>query len=163
MEWHVTTNSPGETLELGGRLANCLMGETVVGLVGPLGAGKTLLVRGVAQANAGGSCEVSSPTFTLIQEYPGRLTLYHLDMYRLSKSTDPILLGVDEMIRPDSAVLVEWGDRISGRLPEDVLWVHIEPVSQEDRLFRFVAKGAGSSDVLCRLSASYVDTSVRQS
>lgn len=78
-------------------------------LIGPLGAGKTTLVQGVV-AGAGGGADVRSPTFLLHSMHRGRITVHHLDLYRLGEGTDLRSLGVDEML-DDGAVLVEWGDR----------------------------------------------------
>ncbi len=128
----------------------------VIALVGPLGAGKTLLVKGIAGENAGGPCEVTSPTFTLVQEYPGRLTLYHMDVYRLPGKHDPLLLGLDEMIRPDSVLIVEWADRISTTLTADTLWIEITPRGETHRDFRLRANGPLSEASIEALALSDV-------
>jgi tRNA threonylcarbamoyladenosine biosynthesis protein TsaE len=125
----------------------------VIALVGPLGAGKTLLVKGIAAENAGGPCEVTSPTFTLVQEYPGRLTLFHLDVYRLPAGHDPLLLALDEMVRPDSVAIVEWADRIRTALPYDMLWVEIAPRDESVRAFCISASGPLSASALDALAA----------
>lgn len=140
--WEHRSNSPEATRALGARMARALHGGLVVALVGPLGAGKTLLVKGLAHENAGRPCEVTSPTFTLIQEYTGRLHLYHLDVYRLSGPADPLLAGLDEMVRADSVAIVEWADRVQSALAGDTLWVTIVPGAENDRVFQFRAVGA---------------------
>ena len=146
------SDSPQDTLRFGTRIARGLAGGVVVALVGPLGAGKTLLVKGIASANAGKPCEVTSPTFTLIQEYPGRLHIYHLDVYRLHGANDPLLLGLDEMVRSDSAVMIEWADRVAGVLPRDTLWIEIEPREESQRVFRLRAEGPVSQRCLQRVA-----------
>lgn len=147
------SDSPTATLALGARIARCMSGGIVIALVGPLGAGKTLLVKGIAAQNAGGPCEVTSPTFTLVQEYPGRLTLYHLDVYRLPAGNDPLLLALDEMVRPDSVAIVEWADRIRAALPYDMLWVEIAPHDESVRSFFMSATGPVSATALDALAA----------
>lgn len=110
-------------------------------LAGPLGAGKTLLVKGIALENARGACEVTSPTFTLVQEYAGRFRIFHLDVYRLKGPNDPLLRELDEMAGPDAIVLIEWGDRVASALPDDCLWIAIEPRGAQNRNFKFRATG----------------------
>jgi tRNA threonylcarbamoyladenosine biosynthesis protein TsaE len=146
MQFH--SDSPATTLALGANIARHMSGNMVLALVGPLGAGKTLLVKGIAAENAGAPCEVTSPTFTLVQEYPGRLTLYHMDVYRLPGSHDPLLLGLDEMVRPDSVLIVEWADRITEALIADTLWIEIIPRGETVREFTFRANGPLSQGAL---------------
>lgn len=112
------TRSPDETLALGRRFAERLARGDCVALSGPLGAGKTLLVRGVA-AGLGLADErlVSSPTFVIVREYPARLPVYHVDLYRLTDAAGELAeLGLDEMLA-DGVVLVEWADRAPEALP----------------------------------------------
>jgi|CXWL01.1.fsa_nt_gi tRNA threonylcarbamoyladenosine biosynthesis protein TsaE len=135
-----------------------MIGGTIIALVGPLGAGKTLLVKGIAAENAGGPCEVTSPTFTLVQEYPGRLKIFHLDVYRLPSAKDPLLLALEEMIHPDSIVIIEWADRISSALTHDTLWIEITPVEESTRSFSFHADGPLSLQTLDGFRSTFVDT-----
>jgi tRNA threonylcarbamoyladenosine biosynthesis protein TsaE len=135
------SDSPDATFELGSKIAKCMTGGMAIALIGPIGAGKTLLVKGIAAENAGSLCEVTSPTFTLVQEYPGRLTLFHMDVYRLPSEKDPLLLGLDEMVRPDSVLIVEWADRVVAALNFDTLWVEITPGGETRRQFAFRGNG----------------------
>lgn len=135
-----------------------MLGGMAIALVGPLGAGKTLLVKGIAAENAGCPCEVTSPTFTLVQEYPGRLTVFHLDVYRLPAANDPLLLALDEMIRPDSIAIIEWADRVQAALPYDVLWIEIIPTGESTRLFSMRAYRPLSLLSLDGMRSASVDT-----
>ena len=109
----VTTNNPAETEEIGRRLGERLRPGDVVLLTGELGAGKTTLVRGVAQG-IGSKAPVASPTFQLVRIYPGRVQLAHVDLYRVRVAGELADLGLDELI-DEGAVVVEWGDRIEAR------------------------------------------------
>lgn len=163
MDYEFSSYSPEETIVLGGSIARYMSGEMVIALVGPLGAGKTLLTKGIASANAGGACEVTSPTFTLVQEYAGRLTLFHLDVYRLAKPQDPLLMALDEMVRPDAVAIVEWADRVQSRLNYDTLWISINPRDENTRVFTLRATGPKSQRCLDALQAKFVDTTTRHS
>lgn len=103
------TNSPEETERLGYALAGVLPLGAVVALRGELASGKTCLVRGMAARCARGT-PIHSPTFTLVNQYPGSPTLYHLDLYRLS--TEEVAdLGYEELFEPDGIAVVEWAER----------------------------------------------------
>ena len=136
----VETRSAEETVRLGEELGRTLAGGVVVALVGPLGAGKTQLVKGIARGiGEADSGKVTSPTFTLVQEYHGRITLYHIDAYRLKGAAELAALGFDEMIRRDSVVVVEWADRAGAIIPAEALTIRIEPMSETVRRFEFAA------------------------
>jgi tRNA threonylcarbamoyladenosine biosynthesis protein TsaE len=124
----------------------------IVGLVGPLGAGKTQLVKGMAVGNAlGDPKKVTSPTFTLVHEYPGRLQLYHVDAYRLQRSEELAALGFEEWIRPDATVVIEWADRVYAVIPDDRLWVELEVTGPTTRRMTFTAVGKPATITLDRL------------
>ncbi len=112
-----STHSGADTIEVGRKLAALLKPPQLLLLRGELGAGKTTLVKGIAQAlDAAEADEVTSPTFTLIHEYEGTrnghpVKLYHLDVYRLESERQLETLGLDELLTPDALVLVEWGDK----------------------------------------------------
>jgi len=106
------TRSEAETVSLGRRLAERLEPGAVVLLYGNLGAGKTAFVRGLAQGLGASPDEVTSPTFTLIQEYAGPTPLYHVDLYRLTPA-EADDLGLDELLAGDGVVAIEWADRLA--------------------------------------------------
>jgi tRNA threonylcarbamoyladenosine biosynthesis protein TsaE len=125
------TTSEEETAAAGERLGARLGGGDVVLLYGDLGAGKTAFVRGLARGLGADAADVSSPTFTLVQEYHGRLTLYHVDLYRLEpKEVDD--LGLEELVLGDGVVAIEWAERWTGR-PDDVYEVRIEDGGEDTR------------------------------
>lgn len=125
------TASEDETAAAGERLAARLHAGDVVLLYGDLGAGKTAFVRGLARGLGAPAGEVSSPTFTLVQEYAGRVTLYHVDLYRLEpREVDD--LGLDDLVLGEGVVAIEWADRWHGR-PDDVWEVRIEDAGEDTR------------------------------
>lgn len=122
------------TRSFGHRLAGLLFPGAVIALVGPLGAGKTHLVRAVAEGlGIADSRVVSSPTFVLIQEYEARWTLYHLDAYRLRTEAEFVDLGVHEYFDGNGICLVEWADRVAACLPEEYLKITILPTGETTR------------------------------
>ena len=136
------TDSPDATFALGEALGRSLMGGIVIGLVGPLGAGKTQLVKGIAAGNAADiPFSVTSPTFTLIHEYPGRMSLYHVDVYRLTAPSELRALGFDELMRPDAAVVVEWADLVRPVMPDEALWIELAVLGETSRSLDFTAIG----------------------
>jgi tRNA threonylcarbamoyladenosine biosynthesis protein TsaE len=112
------SRSEAETADLGRRLASRLQPGSVVLLAGPLGAGKTAMVRGLAAGLGCDAGRVSSPTFTIVQEYRGPMVLQHVDLYRLD-ATEAEDLGLEEL-QGDSVVAVEWPDRWPGAPPEAI-------------------------------------------
>ena len=113
----ITSNSPDETIEFGRRLGAQLRGGEVIGLCGPLGSGKTHLIKGIAAgAGAKDRTQVTSPTFVIVNEYSGRLDIYHIDAYRLNSVSEFEMLGFDDFCYPQSVVLIEWADRVEPAL-----------------------------------------------
>ena len=107
-----------ETRLAGRQLAASLRGGEVLSLEGPLGAGKTTFVKGLAQGLGCGADEVSSPTFTLVHEYPsGRLPFVHLDLYRLDEPQELAALGFDDLLTGQTIAAIEWGDKFPEALP----------------------------------------------
>ena len=118
------TNSEAETEKVGEDFAASLPGGTVVAMYGDLGAGKTAFVRGMARG-MGLSCRVSSPTFTIVNEYDGPTPLFHFDMYRLDSSDELFDIGWEDYLSRGGVCAVEWSERIDSALPPDTLTVSI--------------------------------------
>lgn len=122
----ITSHSPGETIEFGRKLGLQLRGGEVIGLYGPLGSGKTHLIKGIAAgAGAEDRRRITSPTFVIVNEYSGRLDIYHIDAYRLNSVAEFEMLGFDDFCNPQSVVLIEWADRVESAL-HDLNYVRIE-------------------------------------
>jgi tRNA threonylcarbamoyl adenosine modification protein YjeE len=139
------TTSPEETERLGEALAPSLREGDVVALRGPLGAGKTRFVVGLARGLAPGA-RVRSPTFTLVNEYPGRITLAHLDLYRLEPG-DVEALGLDDVLE-GGAVVVEWGEKLPAARRADALVLDFAIVSERERAIVAEAAGARGAALL---------------
>jgi tRNA threonylcarbamoyladenosine biosynthesis protein TsaE len=140
---HVS-DSVAQTEAIAAGLAQALGGGECVALHGDLGAGKTQFVRGLVRGLGGSPRAVSSPTFVLLNVYEGgRLTVYHLDAYRVGGADDFEAIGFPELLeQPGAVVVVEWADRVSELLPAGrLIDVHIEPVAEGRRRIR-IERGA---------------------
>jgi len=135
MVFEIISNSAEETIELGRRLGSQLKGGEVIGVCGPLGSGKTQLIKGIAAgAGAKDSRQVKSPTFVIVNEYSGRLDIYHVDAYRLKSIDEFEMLGFDEFCYPRSVVLIEWADKIESVLRAiDYIRVELEHAGETKR------------------------------
>jgi tRNA threonylcarbamoyladenosine biosynthesis protein TsaE len=132
----LSTRSPDETQDLGFRLAQELTVPCVVLLIGALGSGKTTLTRGLASGlgleDAG---LVNSPSFTLVNTYPGRCPIYHVDLYRLEGDRDIYSVGLDDFLGKQGVTIIEWGDRLPD--PEQAsMIVELEDAGEESRVIR---------------------------
>ena len=130
-----TTKSPEETIALGRELASLLTPPKLMVLRGDLGAGKTTLVKGIAEGfNAASQENVTSPTFTLIHEYRGpSATLYHIDLYRVDTQRELETLGLDDLISEHSILLIEWGEKFERLQNERDVEIVLERVSENER------------------------------
>jgi tRNA threonylcarbamoyladenosine biosynthesis protein TsaE len=132
----IQLESEEETARLGRAIADVVEPGVVIGLVGPLGAGKTRLVRAIAEALGVDAGAISSPTFVLIHEYEGRLPVYHFDAYRLESPQAFEDLGVGDYWDGGGICVVEWADRVRGLLPEDCWMITLEPTAPTARSVR---------------------------
>ncbi len=131
MRRQVVTQSEAETIALGRSVGETLRPGSVVLLSGDLGAGKTAFVRGLAAGVGVPEEEVSSPTFTLIQEYRGRVTLHHVDLYRIAKGESDDL-GLEELAE-SAAVAIEWAEKLPRPVP-GAIRVQMEDLGGDERL-----------------------------
>lgn len=119
------THSFEDTVEAGLKLGKVLKAGDVIWLSGDLGTGKTALTNGIAKA-LGIDAYITSPTFNLVNEYEGRLPLYHFDVYRIADSEEMFDIGFDEYLNNGGVTVIEWGEQISEILPADIIRVTIE-------------------------------------
>lgn len=127
------SNSPDETKNIAKKIAENLKSGDVISLSGELGAGKTAFVKGVADY-FGFSGDVTSPTFTLVNEYDGEnITLYHFDAYRLEKANTDELDWIDDYLFGDGICLIEWAEFINPILPKNTVYIEISKLSEDSR------------------------------
>lgn len=126
------SESPAQTESIARELAGKLRNHDVLAFVGGLGMGKTAFVRGLAQG-LGVDGEVASPTFSIVNEYPGKIPLYHFDMYRVGSLEDLYTTGFFDYLDADGILAVEWSENIAGVLPETVITVSIERAGDNAR------------------------------
>ena len=127
------SNSAGETAAIGRRMASELGAGSVLALQGELGAGKTHFTKGVV-AGLGSAASVTSPTFTIVHEYPdGIRPVYHFDFFRLEDAPRAARLGLDEYFFGDGVSVVEWADRFAELIPEGAHWIRFEIKSENAR------------------------------
>jgi tRNA threonylcarbamoyladenosine biosynthesis protein TsaE len=136
------THSPEETITLGRSLAGMLAPPKIVVLRGDLGAGKTTLVKGIAEAfRAAAEEDVTSPTFTLIHEYRGpEAILYHIDLYRVDTQRQLETLGLDDLIAENSILLIEWGEKFARFERECDLKISLERIAENERRVRIIVR-----------------------
>jgi len=149
----IDVQSLAETQTLGRRLGAHLFPGAVIALIGPLGAGKTLLARAIAVGlDIANPAVVNSPTFVLIQEYTARLPIYHFDAYRLKSEAEFADLGVHEYFEGNGVCLVEWADKVPTTLPRERLEIRITITGEQSRHIELTALGARYEALAARLS-----------
>jgi tRNA threonylcarbamoyladenosine biosynthesis protein TsaE len=153
-DWTIETTGPEETLLVAEHLGRLLEPGDVIALIGELGSGKTLFAQGLGRGlEVPGSFAVTSPTFTLVNEYPGRLQFYHLDLYRISGPAQCGDLGLDELLYGQGAAAIEWAERLGAELPEERLEVHLTFIGESGRRLQFQAFGGRMGSRLVALKA----------
>ncbi|NLA37726.1 MAG: tRNA (adenosine(37)-N6)-threonylcarbamoyltransferase complex ATPase subunit type 1 TsaE [Actinobacteria bacterium] len=148
------TSSVEQTAQLAAAISQLVTPGDLILLSGDLGAGKTTFTKGFGAA-LGVSEPITSPTFTLVREYQGRLKLYHLDVYRIEQIEEALDLGLAELLDEGAVTLIEWAQNIANELPADHLEISIElGDGDDDRLYRFALTGARWAARAAALAAS---------
>lgn len=147
--FQMITHLPEQTWALGRQLGEALTGGMVLSLEGDLGSGKTLFIQGLAKGLlVPEELYVTSPSYSLIHEYPGRLRLFHADLYRIEDPTDIDDLGLLDIMDGENVVAIEWAERIRGLLPPEGMTLAIEIVNDITRKISMAAYGLQAVDVL---------------
>jgi len=133
-----TSKSAQETMALGRQIGSRLKGGEVFAICGPLGSGKTHLIKGIATgAGAQDHENVTSPTFVIVNQYRGRFDIYHLDAYRIESLVEFEMLGFDDFCYPQSVVLIEWADKIEPAIHEiDYILIELAHAGEHARTIR---------------------------
>ena len=149
----ITSDSPGETEALGACIGSLLQSGSFLALQGDLGGGKTCLTRGVVTSLAPQSAHlVASPTYAIMNCYPGSTPVYHFDFYRLAGDNDIDELGFEEYFYGDGVCVAEWSERLAQLLPEDVLTLLFEYAGDDRRLITITSSGQKSEYILEQLT-----------
>ena len=152
----ITTHSVAETQQLGQTLGAGIHQAIIIALTGDLGSGKTTFVQGLAKGlDVSEKYYITSPTFTLINEYPGRHPLFHVDLYRVEHSPELKEIGLDEILQENAVIAIEWAER----LPEDMLFCHIKlrlrMISENSRRIDIFAYGHRAGNLLKALEIQF--------
>ena len=138
-----------ETQKLGEIIGTAITDGTVLALTGDLGSGKTAFVQGLARGlEVPDDYYITSPSYTLINEYPGRYPLFHVDLYRILNPTDLEDIGLYEILHNSGIVAIEWADRIGQKLMPDAIIIHFEITGDETRKISITANDLKNADLL---------------
>jgi len=148
-KYQITTRSVDETKKLGKIIGTAVTDGTVLTLTGDLGSGKTSFVQGLARGlEVPDDYYITSPSYTLINEYPGRYPLFHVDLYRISDPMDMEDIGLYEILHNSGIVAIEWADRIEQKLLPDSINIHLELTGDKTRKICITAYDVKNADLL---------------
>ncbi len=151
----IATHSPGETRNLGKTIGAWIKHPLVIAMTGDLGSGKTAFVQGLARGlGVPAEYYITSPTFTLINEYPGRLPLFHIDLYRLDGIGDLEDIGLDELLYDQAVLAIEWAEKMTDNLPSEHLAMRFEIADDESRIISLIASGHNVDNLIKALERS---------
>jgi len=153
MRIQIKTTTPEATFELGEALGKDLNAGDIVALMGDLGTGKTLLAKGLARGtDVPKKYHITSPTYTIINEYPGRIPFYHFDLYRLEGDSCLEGLGCEEYFNGRGVSIIEWAEKIVPLLPEERIEIHISYLEKNTRGFEIIGFGDHYEKIICRMA-----------
>ena len=152
----ITTHSVTETRKLGQILGAAIHQAAVIALTGDLGSGKTAFVQGLAKGlDVPEKYYITSPTFTLINEYPGRHPLFHVDLYRIKHSPELAEIGLDEILKEDAVIAIEWAEKLLAETFSNHLELRLRIIGENTRQFDIFAYGHRTGDLLKALEIQY--------
>ncbi|MEW6375137.1 MAG: tRNA (adenosine(37)-N6)-threonylcarbamoyltransferase complex ATPase subunit type 1 TsaE [Thermodesulfobacteriota bacterium] len=153
----IQTKSTSETIQLGKQIGGHLQSGDVVALAGELGTGKTHFIKGLAEGvGVGKSDYISSPSFTLINEYTGRIPFYHIDLFRLKSEKEAEELGLEEYFQGGGITAIEWADKIPSLHPKEILWIKICYTGKHTRSIEILGKGKRYLKIVEELEGSRI-------
>ena len=147
-----TSGSVDQTQQLAVQIGRLVQPGSAIALVGELGSGKTAFVQGLARGlQVPENMPVTSPSFTLINEYPGRCRLIHIDLYRIETASDLQELGLAELLYGDGVTAIEWAERLAQDLPDEHLLIELKIIDDETRQILIRASGSKSKLLLQKI------------
>ena len=149
--FQITTQGEEATITFGKTLAALLEKGDVLCLFGNLGAGKTTLIKGVAQGLKVNPKSVNSPTFVLMNIYDGKLPLYHFDLYRLDRLDEIAGLGFEEFLYGDGVAVIEWAEKLGEFTPKEYLGIHLEHKTENERVIKLLAQGKRYEKIIAQM------------
>ncbi len=156
----ITTRSADETQQLGRSIGRLADQPLIIALIGNLGSGKTAFVQGLAKGlDVPAEYYITSPTFTLINEYPGRLPLFHIDLYRLDSVSDLKDIGLEDILYEQAVLAIEWADRLPENFSGDYLAVQFEIIEDELRELSLIGCGQNAINLIKTLESHLKNSS----
>ncbi len=158
----ITTHSPEQTRIFGNLLGQSIRQGIALRLNGDLGSGKTCFVQGLARGlEVPDGYTIASPTYSLINEYPGRIPLYHVDLYRLQGGLDADLIGLGEILGYEAVVAVEWAERLpESQWPEKNLIIDFTTIDDQRRAIRLIGYGRGADNLIREAGKKWDDSQI---
>jgi tRNA threonylcarbamoyladenosine biosynthesis protein TsaE len=154
----IRTENQKETRKLGRLIGHFVQSGLLIKLIGDLGSGKTCFVQGLAEGlEVPEEFDITSPTYTLIHEYPGRIGLFHIDLYRIHGETDAEAIGLWDALDPASVVAVEWADRLPDALwPNDALTLRIDVQDDGNRKIDLIGSGLKTANLIKEIGMAWI-------
>ncbi|NWF98461.1 MAG: tRNA (adenosine(37)-N6)-threonylcarbamoyltransferase complex ATPase subunit type 1 TsaE [Nitrospirae bacterium] len=143
-QFKIISKSPAETKQIGTKLGRILKPGDVVGLIGNLGAGKTVMAKGIAEAFGINEKNIISPSFTIIAEYDTNPPLIHIDLYRIEREDEFYDLGIESFIGNDNITVIEWAEKAKAYLPDDIIKIYIHYLDENNR--EIILEGINEKD-----------------
>ncbi|MCP4628095.1 MAG: tRNA (adenosine(37)-N6)-threonylcarbamoyltransferase complex ATPase subunit type 1 TsaE [bacterium] len=160
---NVETKSVAETRDMGQKIGRLIDQPMSIALIGDLGSGKTAFVQGLARGlGVPPDYYITSPTFTLVNEYPGRLPLFHIDLYRLETVRDLEDIGLDDLLYDQAVLAIEWADRLAENFSTDYLSLHFEIIDDEFRRLNLNAYGQNDINLIKTLESQMKNSTTKQ-
>ena len=157
-QFRITTHSAAETQKLGHTLGAGIHQAIIIALTGNLGSGKTAFVQGLARGlGVSEKYYITSPTFTLINEFPGRHRLFHVDLYRIEHAPEWAEIGLDDILREDAVIAIEWADRLLAGVLSDHLELRLKIIDENTRCIDMFAYGHPAGNLLKALETQIQD------
>ncbi len=145
----IATRSAAETRQLGQTLGATLQQPVIIALSGDLGSGKTVFVQGLAQGlDVSDQYYITSPTFTIMNEYPGRYQLYHVDLYRIEHPSELEDIGLDEALQADAVIAIEWAEKLAQDMLLNHLQLRFDIINENSRSIDIIAYGQPAANLL---------------